>query len=639
MCGIVTCLNFTAKISEPQLRQAVAALHHRGPDRQNVWISDKGCIGLGHARLSIIDLVSGDQPIANREQTLRIVANGEFYDFERIQNDLKQWGYELQTDSDSEIALHLYDQFGTQCLSYLRGEFAFALWDELNQVLFAARDRFGIKPLYYTVYRDTLYLASEVKALFAAGVPAAWDWESFFLIDSGVLPPNNTLFANIYQVPPGYFLLASHSGIQLHRYWDFDYPRMETLPSQISAEEYVERLRDTLDEAIRLRLRADVPVGCYLSGGLDSSAILGMASRYVDRPIQAFTLSFDRAAYNEAAIAQETAKHMGANLQVVPIRQSDLAENFADAVCQCEMLCYNAHTTAKYILSQAARDAGYKVVLTGEGADEIFGGYIHFCVDMLRHGTQGLEEFRRQQLLAELKQKNKISPGHFGDVETQALQSIFQSLGFTPAWMERRVRLKSVGVYSQDFLQQFSQRDAYRLFLNCIDVSGQLNRREPVNQSLYLWSKTHLPNYILRMLGDGVEMGHSIEGRLPFLDRRVVELVCQMPISLKINGLTEKYVLREAARPFITETLYHRQKHPFLVPPSSFQPQEPLHQLMQDTLRSSAMAAVPFYDRKAVIQLLDRLPDLSESQQTAMDVALMKMMSACCLQERFGLTG
>jgi asparagine synthase (glutamine-hydrolysing) len=638
MCGIVALFSSQRTISEQALTRAVSALHHRGPDQQKIWMSENSRIGLGHARLSIIDLVSGDQPIANRDGTLRIVVNGEFYDYERIQQELIQLGYRLQTESDSEIALHLYDQFGTQCLSHLRGEFAFVLWDDLNQVLFAARDCFGIKPLYYTVHQDTLYLASEVKAFFAAGVPAIWDRESFFLLDHGVLPPQNTLFSKIYQVPPGYFLLASDAGIQLHRYWDFDYPLMESSPPKISSDDYIEKLRYTLDESIRLRLKADVPVGCYLSGGLDSSALLGMASRYMNQPIQAFTLSFEQAAYNEEALARETANYTGSNLQVVPIRQSDLAENFADAVCQCEMLCYNAHTTAKYILSRAVRDAGYKVVLTGEGADEILGGYIHFCVDMLRNGTQGLEEPRRQELLEALKQKNKISPGHFGEVEIESLKSVARSLGFVPAWMERRVRLKSVAVYSQEFLEEFSQRDAYRLFLNQIDVAGQLNQREPVNQSLYLWSKTHLPNYILRMLGDGVEMAHSIEGRLPFLDREVVELVCQMPISLKINGLTEKFVLRQAARPFITDTLYHRQKHPFLVPPSSFQPQEPLHQLMQDTLRSSVMATLPFYNQKAVIQLLDQLPEMSESQQQTMDVTLMKMLSACCLQERFGLT-
>lgn len=200
MCGIVALFGFKGIIAESQLKQAVLSLKHRGPDQQTRWIADNCRIGLGHTRLSIIDLNSGNQPIANRDGSLRIIANGEFYDFERIQQQLKQWGYSLQTKSDSEIALHLYDRFGTQCLSYLRGEFAFVLWDERNQLVFAARDRFGIKPLYYTIYQDTLYLASEIKAILAAGVPAAWDWESFHLLDSGVLPPHNTLFSNIYQI-------------------------------------------------------------------------------------------------------------------------------------------------------------------------------------------------------------------------------------------------------------------------------------------------------------------------------------------------------------------------------------------------------------------------------------------------------
>ena len=642
MCGIVALFSKQEQISLSSLKRGMECLNHRGPDGQNFWVSPERRVGLGHTRLSIIDLTGGDQPIANQDDSLHIIVNGEFYDFERIQRDLKRWGYQFRTQSDSEIALHLYDEFGTQCLHHLQGEFAFALWDDRNQLLFAARDRFGVKPLYYTIYGDTLYLASEIKALFAAGVPAYWDRESFFWVNAGVLGLNRTLFANVYQVPPGYFLLASQSNIQLHRYWDFDYPRLNHSPSQHPKEEYIEQLRCSLDEAIRLRLRADVPVGCYLSGGLDSSAVLGMAAAHTSEPIQAFTLAFEQEAYNEEALAREMAVRTGANLQIIPIHQSDLAEHFADTVFQCEMLCINAHATAKYILSRAVRDAGYKVVLTGEGSDEIFGGYVHFRQDMLLHNTEGQDQQTVQRLQAELKQKNQISAGILlsSGGATEALSSVKRTLGFTPAWMEVSAmgHFQSLPLYKTEFINQFAQRDAYRLLLNQIDVQGQLIGREPVHQSLYLWSKTALPNYLLRLLGDGVEMAHSIEGRLPFLDHHLVELVRNIPISLKIRGLTEKYVLREAARPFLTDTVYHRQKHPFLAPPSTFNPNEDLHQLTQDTLRGSEMASVPFYNQAAVIQLLEQIPDMNESKRAAIDPVLMKMLSACILQERFGLT-
>ncbi len=641
MCGIVALFSNDEQIAESSLKLGMDCLKHRGPDGQRFWISPDRRVALGHTRLSIIDLNHGEQPIANHDKTLHIIVNGEFYDFERIQDDLRRWGYKLKTNSDSEIALHLYNEFGTQCLHYLRGEFAFVVWDEPNELLFAARDRFGIKPLYYSNYQNTLYIASEIKALLAAGVPGSWDYETFWQTECGILAPDRTMFANIYQVPPGHFLIASHSGIKLQRYWDFDYPLTNDSFSHTTPSDYIEQLRHTLDEAVRLRLRADVPVGCYLSGGIDSSTVLGIAAKHSAEPVQAFTLAFDHKAYDEESLARETAANTGANLNIIPIRQSDLAENFADSIWHCEMLCINANTTAKYLLSKSASDAGYKVVLTGEGSDEIFGGYVHFRQDMLLHNQQNQDEETVKILLEDLKQKNKVSASLLLAEENsnEAFNTVQRLLGFVPSWMKASAEgyLRSVALYSPEFIAKFDQKDVYRIFFNHIDVQGQLANREPVHQSLYLWSKTILPNYLLRMLGDGVEMAHSIEGRLPFLDHKVVELVRNMPVALKIRGLTEKYVLREAAKPFITETMYNRQKHPFLAPPSTLKPNEPLQELVQDTLRSSPMSSVPFYNHAAVINLLDQLPKMDESKRSSVDVALMKMLSAYFLQERFGL--
>ncbi|GAB1544096.1 asparagine synthase (glutamine-hydrolyzing) [Scytonema sp. NUACC21] len=644
MCGILGLLSKQEEISDATMKQALASLHHRGPNGQKYWIAPDQRVALGHTRLSLIDLPTGQQPIKNVDESLHIVANGEFYDYERIQDDLKRWGYQLQTKSDSEIALHLYDQFGTQCLHHLRGEFAFIIWDQRNEVLFAARDRFGIKPLYYTTYGDTLYLASEVKALFAAGVPARWNSEYLWQSSCGILMPDQSLYAGVYQVPPGHYMIASRSGIQLYSYWDFDYPLINNASTECTSEDYIEKLRYTLDEAVRLRLKADVPVGCYLSGGLDSSAVLGMAAKHSSEPIQAFTLSLDLEGYNEEAIARETAAHTGANIQVIPISQTDIAENFANTVIHGETLSVNANTTAKYVLNRTARNAGYRAVLTGEGADEIFAGYVHFRQDMLLHNQQGQDEETVKRLLEELKSKtNRISDGGGlllnENKPNPALNSVQQLLGFVPAWLQALAagHLSSLSLYSPDFVSRFANQDVYRMFFNRIDVEGQLKGREPLHQSLYLWAKTLFPSYLLRILGDGVEMANSMEGRMPFLDHKVVELVRNMPVALKIQGLTEKYVLRKAAQPFLTETVYNRQKHPLLVPPSSFKQNEGLNQLIQDTLRSSAMSRVPFYNQAAIIQLLEQLPAMNVNQRASINPVLLKMVSTCILQESFGL--
>src|SRR5262245_5820727 len=641
MCGIVAMASDGGDIVADPLARAVARLEHRGPDAQRCWIAPHRRVGLGHARLSIIDLATGDQPIASEDEKLRIVANGEFYDYERIQRDLEGRGHRLRTRSDSEIALHLYEDLGAQCLHHLRGEFAFALWDEPNQTLFAARDRFGIKPLFYAVRDGGIVLASEAKALFAAGVPARWDAASFHQANSLVPTPaeDRSLFEGVRQVPPGHYLLASRGHVQVVRYWDFDYPHAGS-GSPRSDTEYAEAFREALDEAVRLRLRADVPVGCYLSGGIDSCAVLGLAARHRRDPIRAFTLTFDRAEYDEGAIAREMAERAGAEFYPIPIRQSDIADHFADAIWHSEALCINAHGVAKFVLSRAVRDAGYKVVLTGEGSDEILGGYPHFRRDMLLHDNGGQDPRIVAQLLEELARANPVSRGLLlPDGDGHSLEGVLRLLGFAPSWMEANAStgFKLHSLFSAPFAAEFAERDACRGVLNGIDVEGQLAGRAPVHQALYLWAKTHLPNYVLTMLGDRMEMAHSVEGRVPFLDHRVVELVRSLPVAQNIRGMTEKFVLREATRPLLTETVYARRKHPFTSPPVALSPNERLYQLLQDTLRGPVLASLPFFDRTKVVALLDRLPDMDDGERTAVDAALMMLLSACSLHERFRL--
>jgi asparagine synthase (glutamine-hydrolysing) len=640
MCGIVALFSRRDPVSESALQRATQSLYHRGPDGQRHWISPDRRVALGHARLSIIDLTTGDQPIASEDQQTHIVVNGEFYGYESIQRELQQSGHRLRTKSDSEIALHFYEDLGPQCLHRLRGEFAFVLWDETHRTLFAARDRFGIKPLFFALHNDTLYFASEVKALFAAGVPARWDAESLYNAVEFAGRPMRTLFDGIQQVPPGHYLVATEKHVQLHRYWDFDYPRADPAVAPRSDADYIAEFRDALDEAVRIRLRADVPVGCYLSGGLDSCAILGLAARHHATPIRAFTLTFDSAEYNEEKEAREMAAKAGAEFFPIPIRQDDLADHFADAIRQSETLCVNAHGVAKYLLSRSVRDAGYKVVITGEGSDEILGGYAHFRRDVLLYSQEGQDPSVVASLLDDLERLNPVSRGLLlPHGEAAPLEHVKRLLGFVPSWMEtssaRSVKMRDL--LSPGFLAEFGQRQGSRALFGDLDVRGQLTGRDPVHQSLYLWAKTALPGYILTMLGDRMEMAHSIEGRVPFLDHHVVEVIRSQPVSMKIRGMTEKYVLRESVRDVISDTVYRRQKHPFLSPPATLNPKERLSTLMQDTLRGPVFASIPYFDQSKVIQLLDRLPNMDEGARVANDQVLMILTSACVLHERLHL--
>jgi asparagine synthase (glutamine-hydrolysing) len=312
VCGIFAAFAAEGGLTEAQTRAATRRLSHRGPDGEGFWIGERGQAALGHRRLAVIGPRNGAQPLINEDGTIRAVVNGEFYGYERIRRDLSRRGHRLRTDSDSEILLHLYEESGDECLDQLRGEFAFVLWDGRRQRLFAARDRFGVKPLVYAERPGGIVLASESKALFAAGISAEWDAEAFFeTVSRQYVSPDRTLFRGIRQVPPGHTLQASAKGVVLSPYWDLDFPILSESPGTASAtneslnqeRDWIERCRAQVVEAVRIRLRADVPVCFHLSGGLDSSTVVGIAASNSPRPLDAFTIAFEAAACVERATA------------------------------------------------------------------------------------------------------------------------------------------------------------------------------------------------------------------------------------------------------------------------------------------------------------------------------------------------
>ncbi|TQV85701.1 asparagine synthase (glutamine-hydrolyzing) [Exilibacterium tricleocarpae] len=635
MCGILTLFSASGQVERSLLERGLDVIGHRGPDNRGTWIAADGRVGLGHTRLSIMGLETGDQPLSSEQDGLHLVVNGEFYDFEKIRTQLQAQGYAFRTESDSEIALHLYHRYGTAALAHLRGEFAFCLWDEASQTLFAARDRFGIKPLYYTVQGDTVLLSSEIKALLAAGVPAGWDVDAY--LSRAFFFRDRTLFKDIHQVPPGHFLLATAGGVRLGKYWDFNYlpPGREGTDEQTAVAD----LRAALLEAVETRLRADVPVGVYLSGGIDSCAVLGMAAHLRQAPIDTFTLSFSDRDYDEAALARSMAEKAGARHHCISVTQDDLADNFAEAIRHGETLLFNAHGVAKFQLSKYVREFGLKVVLTGEGADEIFAGYSAFRGDAILTDAKRQAAGTTAQALEELKARNKVSAGLLLPTGTgQQAAFIRRLLGYEPAWLLPLAEIFTAmkQFYHADTLRRLGEVHPIQQFLQHLDYN-RIAGVEPVHASMYMMSKAVLPNYVLTNLGDRMEMAHSIEGRLPFLDHRVVEMVTPLPVGLKIKGKTEKYLLREAVRPFVIDAVYKRQKHPFLAPPSVIAPHEKFYQLVQDTLRGTVMDSLPFFDKKAVVGFLDKVPSLPQNAWPQTEALLLELMSLCCLQKHFNL--
>ncbi len=638
MCGIVAIVSGAGPVSADALDRAVASLDHRGPDARGTWIASHGRSALGHTRLSIIDLEGGDQPIANEDEQIRIVVNGEFYGYEAVQRELTQAGHRLRTRSDSEIALHLYEDLGARCVDRLRGEFAFAIWDERERKLLAFRDRYGVKPLFYSFHDGNLYVASEMKALFAAGVPARWDRESV-CFGPALRRPDRTPFEGVRTVPPGHYLVADAKGFEVVQYWDVVYPTTDDEPPCVSETDHAEGLRSVLDEAVRIRLRADVPVGCYLSGGVDSCAILGLAAKHRSDPIRAFTVRFDHEDYDEGEIASEMAASAGAEFTPIAVTGGDLADNFADAVFHAEGPCTNAHGVAKYLLSRRVRDAGFKVVLTGEGADEVLAGYPHFVHDMLLNDASQ-DPATTKRLIKELVAAHKAAVG-FALFSQEGLGSAMmrERLGFIPTWLRPELdRPRRIWpVFSSAYFKGLKRRDLSALLLNGPNVMRRLQNRTPVHQSLYLWAKTNLPNYILTTLGDRMEMAHSVEGRLPFLDHEVGAYLNRMPLDMMIRGITGKYVLREATRDVVTETAYRRPKHPFLSPLTTLEPGERLRVLTEDTLRSKAVDAVPFLDARRIRGLVDRLDRMTPAERRGLSSLLLGVLSLVFMHERLGV--
>ena len=634
MCGIVAIYSRGRPVSLEALRRATAALRHRGPDGDRTWLSADGRTGLGHTRLSIVG-EAGEQPIAGENERERIVVNGEFYDFDRIRRDLEGRTHRFRTNTDSEIALHLYQELGTACLQQLRGEFAFVLWDEARDTLFAARDRFGIKPLFYTEVGDTLFLASEAKALFAAGVPAAWDQEGVFQNLFGCYSPDRSLFRNIRQVPPGHFLLATRGSTRLIRYWDIEYPRQRAGLDGFSEPECVEQVRSLLDESVRLRMRADVPVGCLLSGGLDSSSVLGLAAAYSPRPVAAFTIAFNQNEYDESPRARESAAHVGAELKLVPVSETDIADHLARSTWHGEMIQYNVHGTARFLLSRAVQQAGYRSVMAGEGADELFAGYAFVRRAVLARRHVGiLPGWLRlaARLLPPMDQTERLI-AHTSPWLARASRLVEPP----PALMARLAEVLELlrSLLAGDFVRQFQDRDPYREFFRSFDVRAKLLGREPAKQILYIWLRSIFVNY--HLAADRLDMAHAVEVRLPFLDHKLFDYASKIPASLLAKGGQQKYLLREAARPYVTDNVYRGLKQPFWAPPTALQRGNRVYELVQDTLRSPSLSSVPFFNQAAVVGLLDQLSTFDSTRRAAFDPLLMPILSLGIMHERFHL--
>ncbi len=569
MCGIAGILGYGAghPPSDGELRAMIGALVHRGPDGQGYL--RKGPVGLAHARLSIIDLVGGAQPIHNEDKTVSVVFNGEIFNFVELRASLEQRGHSFYTRSDTEVIVHAYEEHGLDFPEVLNGQFAIALWDAARQRLVLARDRAGIRPLFYTQTGGRFLFASEVKALFALPeVDRRLDLRGLGEAFTYWSPVGaRTMFEGVRALPPGHLMtVAADGSTDLRRYWDWTFPSPRELPER-SGDEYAEELRALLVDAVRLQLRSDVPVGAYLSGGLDSSVITALIERYTNTPLRTFSLSFDDAEFDESPYQRALAEHLGTTSTDVRCRREDIRDAFPRAVWHAETTLLRTAPAPLMLLADRVRAEGYKVVLTGEGADEVFGGYDIFKEARIRRfwARQPASTVRPRLL-------DRLYP-YLGTSPTAArafAQSFFREgledpalpwFSHLPRWSTTR---RAWALFSEDVAAHLARFDPYEAVK--ANLPAEMRNWLPLQRDQYVEATTLLPGYLLSAQGDRMAMAASVEARFPFLDHRVIELGSRLPPRYKLMGLQEKYILKRAVRDLLPPSITARTKQPYRAP-------------------------------------------------------------------------
>lgn len=632
---------------DPEILVAMAAIqYHRGPDGFG-WRAMEG-VGFSHARLSIIDLdeTRGRQPFVSPDQRLMLTKNGELYDYQRIRADLTARGARFQTKSDSELIMHLYPKLGLEgTLPHLRGEFAFALYDRSADTLHLVRDRFGIKPLYWTEIDGGLVFGSELKVLFAHPmVKRQFDSAGLYHQLMQTIVPGSTAFAGVRQVKPGHSLTICRKEGKLHVsetcYWDIPFPEENRRANNISESEYIEGVRERLIEAVQLRMEADVPVGCYLSGGIDSCSIVGLAAASNQGPVKTFTIGFDSEDYDETPIAREMAETVRAEQEILKLDADHLYDHFAETLWHTERTIYNTLGVAKLLMSRRVNETGYKVVLTGEGSDELFGGYPAFRRDMFLHGLDHLPQAERQEWQAMLAENNKLFKGAMLAEQSVEDAALVNKVGFTPSclqpWLAASARVPEL--LHPDHRARLTDYSPGAAIAEMLNAEAMANRH-PLDRAQYVWIKTMLEGQILTWGGDRVDMANAMEARPPFLDHHLAEYAASLPPSMRIKGRIEKYVLREAMKGLLPETLYKREKFAFMAPPAHTDQRKltAMKTLARRYLNDAVIEDAGLLDEKGVTALLRRYESQEESAatQTQMDAIINHIIGVQILHQHF----
>jgi asparagine synthase (glutamine-hydrolysing) len=552
MCGICGFIKYSERISAEDkntLRKMSETLIHRGPDAQDNLFFDN--VAFGFTRLSIIGLENGMQPICNEDESLVLICNGEIFNYIELKKHLKSRGHSFRTESDVEVILHLYEEKGTEFLNDLNGQFAFALFDKKKKILFCARDQMGILPFFYTLVNNTFVFGSEIKAILKHhSVQASVDVTGLDQIFTfpGLISPR-TMFHNIHSLQNGHFLLVNNDGlIAVTEYWDLPLVQDEGFIDKKSEAKYIEELEYHFENAVKLRLRSDVPTGLYLSGGLDSALIAMKVDQFSDQSKkEGFSIAFPDSQISESAYQKIIAKSCHAELYQKTFHYSDISERLKQVIYHCECPIKETYNTASLHLSNAVRNNGLKVILSGEGADEFFAGYVGYRFDKMR----AMSSIKNPVSQDEFDLRYKV----WGDGD------FFYENNFLESQRLRK------SIYSDGITSDFTKIDCLNYqIINPLKISG----RDILAKRSYIDYKLRLVDHLISDHGDRMAMANSVEVRYPFLDKNLVEFSTRVPSDLKLNVFTEKYILRRMAEKTVPKEILAREKFGFVAPGSPY---------------------------------------------------------------------
>ncbi len=562
MCGIAGFVDESKTLTDASERRAVLermlrVITHRGPDDEGTLVEDG--VALGMRRLSIIDLAGGHQPMSGCDgaAALTVVFNGEIYNYRELKLELEARGHRFKTDSDTETIVHAYEEYGERAVEFLRGMFAFAIWDARERKLFIARDRVGKKPLYYTRTRTGAFLfGSELKSLIEH--PEFRRELNYDALDAylsfGYVPDPLCIFKDVHKLPPGHYLTFDGKRVQCERYWDFTY---EPATENRAEEDYIEELRALLDEAVRIRLVADVPLGAFLSGGVDSSTIVGLMARHSSRPVKTFSIGFREDSFDELKYARVAAKHFATDHHEF-IVTPDICRIVDELAWHFDEPFADSSAIPTYMVSKLAREH-VKVVLSGDGGDELFGGYTRYVVDRQRKHFARLPRFIRRGLMQPLgRMLPHGAPGR-NFINNVALDSVDRYIDSMSVF----TTLNKRSLCAPDFTGRLADADgAVKIFRR---HAANVRTDDALDHLLYLDSKTYLPGDILTKV-DRMSMAVSLEARVPLLDHKLIEFVTRIPASMKLKGLETKHIFKRAVRGLVPDEILDRPKQGFGVP-------------------------------------------------------------------------